>query len=113
MAAILMRDCRTMQLRANQPMGRRWYPREVGMGLRSHSGWGTVVAFALPIRMNAHKRTVRHLVPTLVWIGFVMPVSAQEVSIPDPNLDVVVREALQKPAGPLTQQDMLGLTGLS
>src|SRR3954465_3357366 len=38
---------------------------------------------------------------------------AQEVSIPDPNLNAAIHEALGKPAGPLTQQDMLGLTGLS
>jgi formylglycine-generating enzyme required for sulfatase activity len=44
---------------------------------------------------------------------FVFSTLAQEVSIPDPNLNAVVREALQKPNGPLTQSDMLGLTGLS
>src|ERR1051325_4961584 len=44
---------------------------------------------------------------------FVSSPLAQEVSIPDPNLNAVVREALQKPNGPLTQSDMLGLTGLS
>lgn len=38
---------------------------------------------------------------------------SQEVSIPDPNLNAVIREALQKPTGPLTQADMLSLTGLS
>jgi hypothetical protein len=38
---------------------------------------------------------------------------AQEVSIPDPNFNAVIREALGKPNGPLTQQDMLSLTGLS
>jgi hypothetical protein len=34
---------------------------------------------------------------------------AQDVSIPDPGLNAAVREALQKPGGPLTQQDMLSL----
>jgi len=38
---------------------------------------------------------------------------AQEVSIPDPGLNAAIRAAIQKPAGPLTQQDMLGLTNLS
>src|SRR5438128_2222128 len=38
---------------------------------------------------------------------------AQEVSIPDPSLNAAVRTALQKPTGPLTEQDMLGLTLLS
>src|SRR5690349_19504359 len=37
---------------------------------------------------------------------------AQEVSIPDPKLNAAVRQALGKPAGPVTQQDMLGLTNL-
>src|SRR5881628_2328014 len=44
---------------------------------------------------------------------FTGSVSGQEVSIPDPNLNAVIREALQKPTGPLTQSDMLSLTGLS
>src|SRR5512138_3410790 len=38
---------------------------------------------------------------------------AQEVSIPDPGLNDAVRVALQKPNGPLTEQDMLSLTNLS
>ena len=37
----------------------------------------------------------------------------QEVSISDPGLNAAVREALQKPTGPLTEQDMLRLTFLS
>ena len=40
-------------------------------------------------------------------IGFL---SAQEVSIPDPGLEAAVRNALQKPAGPLTSQDLHSLT---
>ena len=38
--------------------------------------------------------------------------SAQEVFIPDTNLNAVIRGALQKPNGPVTQQDMLSLTNL-
>jgi Leucine-rich repeat (LRR) protein len=37
---------------------------------------------------------------------------AQEVSIPDPALNTVIRETLAKPSGPLTVQDMLSLTNL-
>jgi hypothetical protein len=48
------------------------------------------------------------LLPMLV--GFVASSLAQEVSIPDPALNTAVREALGKPAGPLTQLDMLSLT---
>jgi len=63
--------------------------------------------------VNEHKRTLRHLIATLILTGFAASVLAQEVSIPDPNLNSVIREALQKPSGPLTQSDMLGLTNLS
>ena len=38
---------------------------------------------------------------------------AQEVSIPDPGLNATIREALQKPIGPLTEQDLLSLTNLN
>jgi formylglycine-generating enzyme required for sulfatase activity len=43
----------------------------------------------------------------------VTPTLAQEVIIPDPGLNAAVRAALNKPAGPLTQQDMLNLTVLN
>lgn len=36
-----------------------------------------------------------------------------QISIPDPGLNAAVRAALQKPDGPITLQDMLGLTVLS
>lgn len=39
--------------------------------------------------------------------------SAQEVTIPDPGLNAAVRAALNKPAGPLTESDMLRLTVLN
>ncbi|HTI97956.1 MAG TPA: SUMF1/EgtB/PvdO family nonheme iron enzyme [Dongiaceae bacterium] len=38
---------------------------------------------------------------------------AQEVTIPDPGLDAAIRDALQKPSGPLTEPDLLTLTNLS
>jgi len=38
---------------------------------------------------------------------------AQNVSIPDPGLNAVIRETLQKPIGPLTEQDLLTLTNLN
>jgi internalin A len=37
---------------------------------------------------------------------------AQEVTIPDPGLNATIREALQKPDEPLTEQDLLSLTNL-
>ncbi|MDD5141584.1 MAG: hypothetical protein PHY43_15145 [Verrucomicrobiales bacterium] len=51
--------------------------------------------------------------PVLVLAGFINTVMAQEVFIPDPDLNAAIREALQKPAGPITQQDMLALTDLN
>jgi formylglycine-generating enzyme required for sulfatase activity len=49
----------------------------------------------------------------LALTNFAASTLAQEVSIPDPNLDAVIRALLQKPNGSLTQSDMLGLTNLS
>jgi formylglycine-generating enzyme required for sulfatase activity len=44
---------------------------------------------------------------------FLLSAGAQEVSIPDPGLNAAIREALQKPNGPLTESDLLSLTNLS
>lgn len=41
------------------------------------------------------------------------PAISQDLVIPDPNFLAVIREALQKPVGPVTQSDMLRLTNLS
>ena len=43
---------------------------------------------------------------------FVSSSGAQEVTIPDPGLNAAIRQALQKPNGPLTEQDLLSLTNL-
>jgi len=56
------------------------------------------------------------LVPPLVAIvlaSCITSTSAQTIAVPDPGLDAAVRQALKKPAGPLTQQDMLQLTVLN
>jgi formylglycine-generating enzyme required for sulfatase activity len=63
--------------------------------------------------MKNYREKILHLVGTLVLSGFITPALAQEVSIPDPGLNAAIRETLGKPAGPLTQQDLLGLTNLS
>jgi formylglycine-generating enzyme required for sulfatase activity len=68
-----------------------------------------------PIKLIHNMKTHRHLVrplilAALILTGFVTPPRAQEVIIPDPNLNTAIREALGKPAGPLTQLDMLTLT---
>jgi len=56
----------------------------------------------------------RPLVPTLlVLTSFTASLRAQEVSIPDSGLNAAIRQALNKPVEPLTEQDMLGLTFLN
>jgi formylglycine-generating enzyme required for sulfatase activity len=56
----------------------------------------------------------RPLVLTLFALtGFAASTLAAEVSIPDPGLNAAIRDALQKPIGPLTDQDLLSLTVLS
>jgi hypothetical protein len=53
------------------------------------------------------------VITLLALIAFAALTLAQEVQIPDPALNAAIHEALGKPAGPLTQSDLLGLTGLS
>ena len=49
----------------------------------------------------------------MILTGFTASVRAQEVSVPDPGLNAAIREAVQKPSEPLTEQDLLNLTSLS
>src|SRR6185369_16648734 len=49
----------------------------------------------------------------LGWIACTGWSVAQEVAVPDPALNASIREALNKPLGPLTSQDLLGLTNFS
>src|SRR5262247_3633689 len=60
--------------------------------------------------MNAKMRTTFESM--VILIAVTLSAVAQEVSIPDPGLNAAVRDALHKPAGPLTQQDLLTLTNL-
>jgi formylglycine-generating enzyme required for sulfatase activity len=62
--------------------------------------------------MRMKTRIVTYLISGLALFGVVDSAHAQ-VAIPDPGLDAAVRLALQKPAGALTQQDMLSLQVLS
>jgi formylglycine-generating enzyme required for sulfatase activity len=48
----------------------------------------------------------------LAMASFATSIFAQEVIIPDPGLNAAIHEALGKPAGPLTPQDLLSLTNL-
>src|SRR5213592_3683459 len=62
--------------------------------------------------MNERMGTISYIIATLILTGFMVSARAQEVSIPDPGLNAAVRAALQKPFGPLTEQDLLSLTNL-
>ena len=59
------------------------------------------------------KSIIRFLLIALTLIGHAALTLAQEVSIPDPGLNAAIRDALQKPSSPLTQQDLLSLTNLN
>jgi formylglycine-generating enzyme required for sulfatase activity len=58
-------------------------------------------------------RALFHAIAIMALTFCITTASAQEVIIPDPGLNAAVRAALNKPAGPLTPQDMLGLTFLN
>src|SRR5262245_15136796 len=71
-----------------------------------------IARFSGALKFCSIVRLTRSL--ALILIGLLsFATLAQEVSIPDPNFNAVIREALQKPNGPLTQADMLRLTNLS
>ncbi len=57
--------------------------------------------------MNERMGTISYIIATLILIGFMVSAHAQEVSIPDPGLNAAIRAALQKPSGPLSEQDLL------
>ena len=57
-------------------------------------------------------KTLSQILRLLVLTSLMATAQAQEISIPDSGLNAAIREALQKPAGPLTAQDLLGLTNL-
>ena len=45
-------------------------------------------------------------------LGFIGGVHGDEVNFPDPNLEAAIREAINKPEGPITDEDLAGLTEL-
>jgi formylglycine-generating enzyme required for sulfatase activity len=63
--------------------------------------------------MTEPRRTILSILATMILAGFMVSTCGQEVSIPDPGLNAAIREALQKPAEPLTELDMLSLTNLN
>jgi len=81
------------------------------MGLKSHRDLGTIPAVFSPKRVK-NRRTLLQAIATMASTCCIASTLAQEVIIPDPGLNAAIREALAKPAGPLTAQDMLSLTNL-
>jgi len=57
-------------------------------------------------------KTLSQILGLSLLISLMATAQAQEVSIPDLGLNAAIRDALQKPTGPLTEQDMLSLTNL-
>jgi internalin A len=63
--------------------------------------------------MNAIVILARPITLTLLILtSSVATTLAQDVSIPDPGLNAAIRDAMQKPFGPLTEQDLLSLINL-
>ncbi|HSU57203.1 MAG TPA: hypothetical protein VLT36_24395, partial [Candidatus Dormibacteraeota bacterium] len=54
----------------------------------------------------------RWLVMPLLGLTCFLTSAPAQVVIPDPGLDAALRQALQKPTGPLSAQDLLSLTNL-
>jgi hypothetical protein len=52
-------------------------------------------------------------ITAVIFASLAVPARAVQVSIPDPGLNTAIRQALQKPTGPLTDQDLLSLTDLT
>jgi formylglycine-generating enzyme required for sulfatase activity len=65
------------------------------------------------MKVKIKMRIAFHIIRALVTASLATLAVAQEVSITDPGLNAAVREALQKPSGPLTEQDLLSLTVLN
>jgi len=82
------------------------------MALKSRVGLGTVAALSTLTGVK-NLRVFFRVFFALALTSLLTTASAQEVIIPDPGLNAAVRAALNKPAGPLTPQDMLGLTFLN
>ena len=66
-------------------------------------------------RIQYRKSIKTTLLPVLliVLVLGVTKMQGQEVFIPDPGLNSAVRDAVEKPTGPLTVQDMLGMVKLN
>ena len=55
---------------------------------------------------------VFRVIQALAFVGCMTSALAQQLSVPDAGLSAAIRDALRKPNGPLTEQDLLSLTNL-
>jgi len=53
-----------------------------------------------------NSKTISALCGAGILTCFALSAGAQEVTIPDPGLNAAIRQALLKPSGPLTEQDL-------
>jgi internalin A len=49
----------------------------------------------------------------ILSLGIIGGIYGDEVNFPDPNLEAAIREAINKPEGPITDEDLVGLTELN
>src|SRR4051812_6286968 len=82
------------------------------MGLSSHAPCGTRVALSAQTKVMKLNSFI-FLWKAALLACILCSTGAQEVSIPDPGLIAAIRQALQKPSGPLVESDLLSLTNLS
>src|SRR5262245_46748200 len=76
------------------------------IGLRTLSGTHVT-------RTENKMKTRFQIISVLVLASFMTNARAQELSIPDTDLNAAIRAALAKPAEPLNVQDLLNLTNLN
>src|ERR1043166_9395436 len=69
-------------------------------------------AFPAPLTCMNERMTVSRILCALVVMGFILSIHAQDLAIPDPGLNAAIRDALHKPGGALTEQDLLRLVSL-
>ena len=90
----------------------------VAWGDFDNDGWLDFVITGLTNSQSNNMKTIIHFLrfvalTILAVASFVASVRAQEISLPDPGLNSAIRDALGKPAEPLTEQDLLSLTNLN
>jgi formylglycine-generating enzyme required for sulfatase activity len=87
-------------------------PDLAGSGLSIHPPYGTKWALGSQTKVT-NSNSIVFLWKAAFLACILCSAGAQEVSVSDPGLNAAIRQALQKPSGPLTESDLLSLTNLS